>query len=166
MNEVETEEHLALDTVDLGRVGRFAGQVNLDSISTVWSHAERTLLGAGVDDEWGSTALLGYDGHPAEIPGGLLCAHVMLFAHWDNSWVDGPPESGPADDDDVRIAALYELTYELLEGADVDDEDFRHFAFYKATFNAWPYWRAHVQHAVAELGLPRMTVPVFRVRKS
>jgi hypothetical protein len=37
------------------------------------------------------------------------------------------------------------------------------FATINEVFNAWPCWREYVQNVVARMGLPSITVPVFRV---
>jgi hypothetical protein len=62
-----------------------------------------------------------------------------------------------------RINAFYLLRYtvgdmEGLSASDIDD-----FADINGVFNSWPYWREYVQSVSCRMGLPIVTLPVYRV---
>jgi hypothetical protein len=70
-----------------------------------------------------------------------------------------------ASDPLVTLAATFELTYALEGPGEVEEEQLRAFANVNGLFNAWPYWRECVQNVSARMDLPKLTVPVFRVRE-
>lgn len=63
----------------------------------------------------------------------------------------------------VEIQAVFMLVYkaESLEG--LKTENFDSFARINGIYNAWPYWREFVQSATTRMGLPSLTLPVFRI---
>lgn len=70
---------------------------------------------------------------------------------------------GHDDEEDPALLALadYELVYDVT-GPGIDEDDLPSFAYINSVFNAWPYWRAHVQGLMSQMGL-RYVVPVFKV---
>ena len=67
--------------------------------------------------------------------------------------------------DPVRlIRASFLLAYDFKDGFDkYSDEAFKAFAEINGVYNAWPYWREFVQNATVRMGLPSLTIPVWRV---
>jgi hypothetical protein len=64
----------------------------------------------------------------------------------------------------VSIHASFLLRYDFSDGFEkYPDEAFKLFAEMNGVFNAWPYWREFVQSATVRMGLPALTIPVFRV---
>lgn len=66
----------------------------------------------------------------------------------------------------ARIAVDYELSYVLTvppPPEDVREMYFRCFSEVNGTYNAWPYLREAVQDISARMGLPPITLPVYRV---
>ncbi len=63
----------------------------------------------------------------------------------------------------TTIEASFLLVYQAdsLEG--ISDETVNHFGNINGVYNAWPYWREFVQNAIVRMGLPALTIPVFRV---
>jgi len=64
----------------------------------------------------------------------------------------------------VMINASFLLTYDYKdEFVGFPDEAFKKFAEMNGMYNAWPYWREFVQNATVRMGLPSLTIPVFRL---
>jgi preprotein translocase subunit SecB len=63
----------------------------------------------------------------------------------------------------ITIAASFLLVYRLQDFNGLTDESYRSFAEVNAVFNAWPYWREFVQNITVRMGLPPLTMPVFRI---
>lgn len=64
----------------------------------------------------------------------------------------------------MLISASFLLAYDFKDGFDnYPEEAFKVFAETNGVFNAWPYWREFVQNATVRMGLPSLTIPVFRV---
>jgi hypothetical protein len=61
----------------------------------------------------------------------------------------------------IEVAFL--LSYEVRDFDGLTEEGFRQFAASNGVFNAWPYWREFVQNTVGRMGLPPLTIPVFRI---
>lgn len=61
-----------------------------------------------------------------------------------------------------EIAATYLLVYEVPSLDGIKDENVRAFGELNGVFNAWPYWREFVQATTVRMGLPPLTVPVYR----
>ncbi len=64
----------------------------------------------------------------------------------------------------VSIHASFLLIYDFNDEFEkYPDEAFKAFAEMNGVFNAWPYWREFVQNATVRMGLPALTIPVFRL---
>jgi hypothetical protein len=63
----------------------------------------------------------------------------------------------------VTIQASFLLAYELKEPESVTLADCSAFSKINGAYNAWPYWREYVQSVTARMGLPSLTLPVFRL---
>lgn len=63
----------------------------------------------------------------------------------------------------VSIKATFELFYRLPEGFEASQEELSSFASLNSVFNAWPYWREHIQRTSSQMNLPPIVLPVFRV---
>lgn len=64
----------------------------------------------------------------------------------------------------VSIHASFLLRYDFNDGFEkYPEEAFKSFAEMNGVFNAWPYWREFVQSATIRMGLPALTIPVFRI---
>ena len=63
----------------------------------------------------------------------------------------------------AEIRGTFELSYEIPDDEIFSAEELEAFADMNAVFNAWPYWRELIQASLARMGLPVLTVPVFRV---
>jgi preprotein translocase subunit SecB len=61
------------------------------------------------------------------------------------------------------IDATFLLLYHIRSTEGLDDEAFSSFAEANGVYNAWPYWREFVQSVTSRMGLPTLTVPVFRI---
>lgn len=61
------------------------------------------------------------------------------------------------------IEALFLLIYQAdsLQGITKKAVDF--FGKTNGIYNAWPYWREYVQNTIVRMGLPPLTIPVFRL---
>jgi len=66
----------------------------------------------------------------------------------------------------LTINASYALPYQSDRFDGLTQEGFEQFANLNGIYNAWPYWREFVQNTVARMGLPPLTIPVFRIVES
>ncbi|MBW3600398.1 MAG: hypothetical protein KY475_24430 [Planctomycetes bacterium] len=67
------------------------------------------------------------------------------------------------DDFFLRIEARFVVTYTVRSEEGLTQTNFDAFAERNGIYNVWPYWREFVQSITARMGLPPLTVPVFRV---
>lgn len=67
---------------------------------------------------------------------------------------------------DFKISASFVLNYKIENSEGLSDEDFQAFGDVNGIFNAWPYWREFVQNTTVRMGLPPLTIPVFRFPSS
>lgn len=63
----------------------------------------------------------------------------------------------------VLVTAEFELLYKLPEEFEATDEELEAFASLNGVFNAWPYFREFVQSMITRMGLPVITIPLFRM---
>ncbi len=66
-------------------------------------------------------------------------------------------------DPDFEISAVFALTYTIDKFDDLDKEDFKAFGYANGIYNAWPYWREFTQNMTSRMGVPPLTIPVFRL---
>ena len=66
----------------------------------------------------------------------------------------------------LTLAASFLLTYRLDRFDGLTEEGFEQFANLNGIYNAWPYWREFIQNTVVRMGLPPLTIPVFRIVES
>lgn len=62
----------------------------------------------------------------------------------------------------LTVEASFIITYVLSSTDGLDEENFHAFAGTNGVYNAWPYWREYVSNTVSRMGLPPITLPVFR----
>ena len=63
----------------------------------------------------------------------------------------------------LRIEARFVVTYTVRSDDGLTEANFDAFGERNGIYNVWPYWREFVQSITARMGLPPLTVPVFRV---
>lgn len=66
----------------------------------------------------------------------------------------------------ISIDASFLLTYKLKDFDGLTKKGFVAFGDMNGVYNAWPYWREFVQNTIARMGLPTLTIPVFRIASS
>lgn len=66
----------------------------------------------------------------------------------------------------LTLIASFVLTYHIASFDGLTPEGFEQFANLNGVYNAWPYWREFVQNTVVRMGLPPLTIPVFRIVES
>lgn len=63
--------------------------------------------------------------------------------------------------------AIIKATFLLIYKADsiegITSKAVEHFGNINGIYNAWPYWREYVQNTIVRMGLPTLTIPVFRI---
>ncbi|RME41901.1 MAG: hypothetical protein D6788_00185 [Planctomycetota bacterium] len=64
------------------------------------------------------------------------------------------------------MKAMFEARYLLPEDANPSEEAIAFFACTNGVFNLWPYWREFVQSMASRMGLPRLTVPTYRIEEA
>lgn len=62
----------------------------------------------------------------------------------------------------LRIAAMFLLQYRLPSFEGLSKSNFNAFGEMNGVYNAWPYWREYVQATTLRMGLPSITIPVYR----
>jgi preprotein translocase subunit SecB len=67
-----------------------------------------------------------------------------------------------ADDEQLRIEALFVLQYEIDSFQGLQKSNIEAFGELNGLYNVWPYWREYVQATTVRMGLPALTIPVFR----
>lgn len=67
------------------------------------------------------------------------------------------------DEEVLRIEARFHLLYRIPSFDGLASESITAFGETNGVFNAWPYWREFVQSTTVRMGLPPLTVPVYRV---
>jgi len=63
----------------------------------------------------------------------------------------------------VLIEASFLLAYKIENFEGLTQKGFEQFANLNGIYNAWPYWREFVQNAIVRMGLPSLSIPVFRI---
>lgn len=63
----------------------------------------------------------------------------------------------------IETTFLLSYSADTLEGLEADN--FREFGEINGIYNAWPYWREFVQNTIVRMGLPTLTLPVFRLSR-
>jgi preprotein translocase subunit SecB len=63
----------------------------------------------------------------------------------------------------VRIEARFALTYSIGSQDNLSETNYEAFGQRNGVYNAWPYWREFVQSTTVRMGLPPLTLPVYRV---
>lgn len=66
----------------------------------------------------------------------------------------------------LTMDASFVLTYQIDRFEGLTEEGFEQFANLNGIYNAWPYWREFVQNMIGRMGLPPLTIPVFRIVQS
>ena len=76
-------------------------------------------------------------------------------------------EAFTAEDSEDQPSVFVEATFVLLYRAEtlqgLTKKNFDSFGNSNGVYNAWPYWREFVQNTIARMGLPPLTIPVFRL---
>ncbi len=68
----------------------------------------------------------------------------------------------------ATIRCVFLVSYEevrIEETQFVNEEALDEFGKHNAPFNVWPYWREVAQSASSRMGLPRIVLPPFRLKK-
>ncbi len=63
----------------------------------------------------------------------------------------------------ILIDASFLLAYKIENFEGLTQKGFEQFANLNGIYNAWPYWREFIQNAVTRMGLPSLSIPVFRI---
>ena len=63
----------------------------------------------------------------------------------------------------ILIDASFLLAYKVEHFEGLTQKGFKQFANLNGIYNAWPYWREFVQNTVTRMGLPSLSIPVFRI---
>ena len=66
----------------------------------------------------------------------------------------------------ILMGASFLLAYKIENFEGLTQKGFEQFANLNGIYNAWPYWREFVQNTVTRMGLPSLTIPVFRIVQS
>lgn len=61
------------------------------------------------------------------------------------------------------IEAAFLIIYQVDNPEGLTQEDVDQFGKINGVYNAWPYWREFAQNTIVRMGLPALTIPVFRI---
>ena len=101
-----------------------------------------------------------------EIKWGALFAERCEGGFYVSAPMDVDVRSQKAPNKTVLLIRLrFELKYQLDPTVVASDDGLRAFAAVNGSFNAWPYCRAFVQSLSAQMDVPPLTIPVFRVNE-
>ena len=62
----------------------------------------------------------------------------------------------------LRVEAMFVVAYHVPSFEGIGKENIDAFGQMNGIYNVWPYWREFVQSITVRMGLPPLTVPVFR----
>jgi hypothetical protein len=86
---------------------------------------------------------------------------LQVFVHFAFQMADDTEDSRA--DPPVAITAVYCLAYNV-EGVDaLSDDQIEAFGKVNGIYNAWTFWRELVYTTLSRMGMPPVTMPVFRV---
>jgi hypothetical protein len=97
--------------------------------------------------------------HEAEAKRGEKSTSLTVVAKFH---LDASPE-GSDNQIFARIDATFSIVYSLSTFEGLTEGGIKRFANMNGIYNAWPYWREFVQSTVTRMGLPALTIPVFRI---
>ena len=63
----------------------------------------------------------------------------------------------------ILIDASFLLSYRIEDFEGLTQKGFERFANLNGIYNAWPYWREFVQNTIVRMGLPSLSIPVYRI---
>lgn len=63
----------------------------------------------------------------------------------------------------ILIDASFLLSYKIENFEGLTQKGFERFANLNGIYNSWPYWREFVQNTIVRMGLPSLSIPVFRI---
>jgi preprotein translocase subunit SecB len=63
----------------------------------------------------------------------------------------------------ILIDASFLLSYKIENFEGLTQKGFEQFAKLNGIYNAWPYWREFIQNTIVRMGLPPLSIPVFRI---
>ena len=63
----------------------------------------------------------------------------------------------------ILIDASFLLAYKIENFEGLTQKGFEQFANLNGIYNAWPYWREFIQNTIVRMGLPSLSIPVFRI---
>ena len=89
--------------------------------------------------------------------------HVLVFATFT---MNGVPEDSGKREKSFSIEATLLLLYKIGTFEGIEKDNLEAFGEINGVYNAWPYWREFVQSAITRMGLPKLTIPVFRLSGS
>jgi preprotein translocase subunit SecB len=65
-------------------------------------------------------------------------------------------------EDIAFLEANYLVVYSMMVEKTFPTDRYIHFADYCSVFHVWPYWREFIQRSIASMGLPPLTLPVYK----
>jgi preprotein translocase subunit SecB len=106
----------------------------------------------GVSRDRNSFDVSALTGYKVEEEGKILLTEVRLKLKARNS----------QSEDLAFLEAVYLVVYSLKTEKTFSNDQYVHFADYCSVFHVWPYWREFVQRSIAGMGLPPLTLPVYK----
>ena len=76
----------------------------------------------------------------------------------------GAYSNHPAKAPGLQIRAVFHLLYGIKSFDGLTKGHIDAFGDLNGVYNAWPFWREYVQSTTSRMGLPPLTIPVFRPR--
>jgi preprotein translocase subunit SecB len=86
-------------------------------------------------------------------------SQILLFPTFK---MTAKPDKTAGDEISLSIQARFLLAYKINSLKGITKKNIEAFGNVNGIYNAWPYWREFVQNTIARMGLPKLTIPVFR----
>ncbi len=87
---------------------------------------------------------------------------IVVFPKFELKGYSGKKKA-EQDEPFLNIKAMFALVYRAKDLSKLSKKAFDSFGQANGIYNAWPYWREFVQNVTTRMGLPSLTVPVFRI---
>ena len=130
-----------------------AGRVQVESIRLIETGAKQSLLKGQLPTQLAIAVQTSHELHAEEH---LIDIHAKfsLVGRYKESEKSEPP---------LGIRAEFVIRYSLGSSEGLTKSHYDAFAELNGSHNAWPYWREYVQSVTTRMGIPPLTIPVYRV---
>lgn len=135
-------------------VEEVAGQIDIVDVCLLTSNCQRPV-------NPGNLTKRASAGHRAEVQYDKSARSIRVIVQFRFEAFESVTDA--SDKTGLLIEASYGLSYVLKTDKNITLEKARAFGEVNGIYNAWPFWREFVYTTLARMGLPPITLPVFRI---